>query len=93
MKVWTEKMTESNIKGPIIYNKVLKRIATGRDPAAKNSTNDAGLRIAHVWNQVDSEIRHEFLLSGFCFFANDKNKICHANHKKTEHHIEHIANV
>ena len=28
MKVWTKKMTESNIKGPIIYNKVLKRIAT-----------------------------------------------------------------
>ena len=22
-----------------------------------------------------------------------KNKICHASHKKTEHHIEHIANV
>ena len=83
MKVWTKKMTESNIKGPIIYNKVLKRIATGRSPAA----------IAHVWNQVDSEILHELLLSGFCFFANDKNKICHASHKKTEHHIEHIANV
>ncbi len=37
LKVWTKKMTESNIKGPIIYNKVLKRIATGRSPAAKYS--------------------------------------------------------
>jgi len=37
VKVWTKKMTESNIKGPIIYNKVLKRIATGRSPAAKYS--------------------------------------------------------
>ena len=36
MKVWTKKMTESNIKGPIIYNKVLKRIATGRSPAVRD---------------------------------------------------------
>ena len=55
--------------------------------------NKAGLRIANIRNQVASEIFHELLRSGFCFFANDRNKIGHAGHKKTEHHIEHIANV